>query len=194
MVNLPWTSPERPIIWYRARHATGSPRHPVDIPIYYFGMFVLPVKYRNKYVIKGLWRPKYNFIVKSLIFHRLLESDLRIPLRFQTFREPLGDVPGKSDAGWVYANNLYWWVTSKPLSTSSYQLIDVELFKINNFNVDSPKGCWADVDLYKIYPMIIFQLLIRFQLRKMYCPVIVKQLWRCMMFSSLGSFVCSKFI
>lgn len=30
---------------------------------------------------------------------------------------------------------------SSYLSTSSYQLIDAELFKTNNFNVDSPKGC-----------------------------------------------------
>ena len=103
MTDVPRTSPERPIIWSPGRPATGSRRRPVDVPIQNFCIFVFPVKNSNRCVKQGLLHLKNTFFIKSSFFC-WSEGSPEGPLEFpdvRIFREPSGDVPGMSQAGWV---------------------------------------------------------------------------------------------
>ena len=68
LTDVPWTSLERPMIWPLGHSAFGSCRRPVDVPVYKFWIFVLPVKNRNNYVIQGLLLLKSNFFIKLSVF------------------------------------------------------------------------------------------------------------------------------
>ena len=68
MTDVPGTSPERPIIWFPGRPATGSCGRPLDVPIYIFCIFVFPVKYSNGCVKQELLHPKNTFFIKLSIF------------------------------------------------------------------------------------------------------------------------------
>ena len=102
MTDVPRKFPERPIIWSPGRSATGSRRHPVDVPIYNFWIFVFPVKNSNNCVKQKLLHLKKHFFIKSSTFF----------WRFLTLG-PLGDLqvtsPGRHvPAGYVLSAILIW--------------------------------------------------------------------------------------
>ena len=73
---------------------------PVDVPIWKFWIFALPVKNRYRYVIHGLLLLKTIFSLNHLFLYWSPESPLKVPYRSWTLG-PSGDIPGMSCAGWV---------------------------------------------------------------------------------------------
>ena len=81
------------------RPTTGFRRYPEDVPISTFWIFVFPVKSRNKCLKQGLLHLKNNFSLNHQFVCWSLECPLEIP-DVRTFREPSGDDPVMSRAGW----------------------------------------------------------------------------------------------
>ena len=86
LIDVPRTSPERPIIWFQGRPVTESRGRLV----YNFWIIVLPVKSRNRYVIQTLLLLKNNFSIKSSVFVLVpwgsSEGPLKVPCRSWTLR------------------------------------------------------------------------------------------------------------
>ena len=96
MTDIPWTSLQRPIIWFPGRTATCSRRRPVDAPVENIWIFVLPVKNWNRYVI---------FFFFSFLYWSP-ETLLKVPCRYRTLG-PLRDLQGTSSGRRVPAADLY---------------------------------------------------------------------------------------
>ena len=91
MTDVPGTSPERPIIWYSGRPATGSRRRLLDVPIEKFCTFVFPVKNSIRCVKQELLPLKNTFSLNYQFFCWSPKSPLNVPWRSRTLG-PLGDL------------------------------------------------------------------------------------------------------
>ena len=97
-------SPKRPIIWPPGRPAIGSCRHPVDVPIQNFCIFVFSVKNCNRCVKQKLLHLKNPFSLNYKFFCWSPKSPLRFPWRSRMLG-PLGDLQGTSSGHRVPAGN-----------------------------------------------------------------------------------------
>lgn len=107
--NVPPTSLERPIIWSWGRPATGFCRSPVDVPVWNFWMFFLPVKNWNRYVIQGHILLKTIFSLNPQFLYWSSENPLKLPCRSQNL-EPLGDLQWTSPGRRVDVGYMQQWI------------------------------------------------------------------------------------
>ena len=136
MTDVPRTSPERPIIWSLGHPLTGSRRRPVDVAIYNFWIFVLPVKNSNRCVKQRLFPLKNPFFIKSSIFCWSPEGPLVVP-DIRTFSGPSEYVPGTSCTVWAH---FCIWITDIITTTAAFTCFNTKRIKsriitinVNNF-------------------------------------------------------------
>ena len=108
MIDVPWTSPERVIIWSPGCSATWCRRRPVKAPFRTFEYLLFQ------------WKTLFSLNQQFLCWSP--KSPLKVPWRswtLRTFRGSSGDVPGTSRDGWAVVKTQSW---------IEFQSLDVYLF------------------------------------------------------------------